>query len=72
MHNTLTKVMDNHDILLTREQILDAVWGRDYPGGDRTVDSHMNRLRSKLGEYRSMLQTVRGMGYKLCRENISE
>lgn len=58
-------LIDNHDIVLSREQILDAVWGRDYPGGDRTVDSHMNRLRSKLGVYRNMLQTVRGSGYKL-------
>lgn len=61
----LIYLIDNHDIVLSREQILDAVWGREYPGGDRTVDSHMNRLRSKLGVYRDMLQTVRGSGYKL-------
>ncbi len=65
----LEYLMDNHDIVLSREQILDAVWGRDFPGGDRTVDSHINRLRSRLGNHREMLKTIRGSGYKLCREN---
>ena len=63
----LEYLIDNHDIVLSREQILDAVWGMDFPGGDRTVDSHMNRLRSRLGEHREMLKTVRGSGYKLSR-----
>ena len=58
-------LMDNHDILLSREQILSAVWGIDYSGGDRTVDSHMNRLRSRLGDCRQMIKTIRGCGYKL-------
>ncbi len=64
----LEYLIDNHDIVLTREQILNAVWGMDYPGGDRTVDSHMNRLRTKLNEQRGMLQTIRGVGYKLTEE----
>ncbi len=63
----LEYLIDNHDIVLSREQILDAVWGMDYPGGDRTVDSHINRLRLKLGPYRDMLKTIRGMGYKLMK-----
>ena len=64
----LEYLIENHDIVLSREKILDAVWGMDFPGGDRTVDSHMNRLRSRLGEHREMLKTVRGSGYKLVRE----
>jgi DNA-binding response OmpR family regulator len=66
----LCYLIDNHDVVLSREQILDAVWGREYPGGDRTVDSHMNRLRSKLGVHRNMLQTIRGSGYKLTYKEI--
>ena len=64
----LEYLIDNHDIVLSREKILDAVWGMDFPGGDRTVDSHINRLRSRLGEHREMLKTIRGSGYKLDRE----
>ncbi len=64
----LEYLIDNHDIVLSRERILSAVWGMDFPGGDRTVDSHINRLRSRLGEHRDMLKTVRGSGYKLGRE----
>jgi DNA-binding response OmpR family regulator len=64
----LEYLMDNRELVLSREKILDAVWGMDFPGGDRTVDSHINRLRSRLGEHREMLKTVRGSGYKLGRE----
>ena len=64
----LEYLLDNRDIVLSREQILDAVWGMDFPGGDRTVDSHINRLRSRLGEHREMLKTIRGSGYKLTGE----
>ena len=64
----LEYLVDNHDIVLTREQILNAVWGMNYPGGDRTVDSHINRLRAKLGNHRAILQTIRGSGYKLSKE----
>ncbi len=61
----LEYLIDNHGIVLSREKILDAVWGMDFPGGDRTVDSHINRLRARLGEHREMLKTIRGSGYKL-------
>jgi DNA-binding response OmpR family regulator len=64
----LEYLLDNHDIVLSREKILDAVWGMDFPGGDRTVDSHINRLRSRLGEHREMLTTIRGSGYKLAKQ----
>lgn len=54
----------NNGIALTREQILDAVWGYDYFGDDRTVDWQVKLLRNKLGELRGYLKTIRGVGYK--------
>ena len=56
---------DNKSHVLTRDQILNAVWGYDYEGDVRTVDSHVARLRIKLGNYgNNHLKTVYGMGYK--------
>lgn len=49
---------------LTREQILDEVWGYDYYGDFRTVDTHIKRLRIKLDEKSNLIQTVRGIGYR--------
>ncbi len=49
---------------LTREQILDEVWGYDYYGDFRTVDTHIKRLRIKLNEKSNLIQTVRGIGYR--------
>ena len=49
---------------LTREHILDAVWGPDYYGGHRTVDVHIRRLRTKLPEVTDMISTVHGLGYR--------
>lgn len=54
----------NKDIVLSREKILDAVWGLDYFGDLRTVDTHIKRLREKLGEKAYLIATVRGTGYK--------
>ena len=52
--------------MLTRDQLLNAIWGYDYLGDSRTVDSHIARLRTKLGDYGvSHLKTIYGMGYKL-------
>lgn len=50
--------------VFSREQLLTQVWGFDYLGGTRTVDTHVNRLRSKLGRFDSLLQTVWGFGYR--------
>ncbi len=56
----------NRGIVLNRDRILDAVWGYDYYGDNRTVDSHIARLRTKLGDWGAThLKTVYGMGYKL-------
>ncbi len=61
----LSYLIQNKNAILTRDQILDNVWGGyDYEGTDRTVDSHMNRLRSKLQEAGNYIRTVRGSGYK--------
>jgi DNA-binding response OmpR family regulator len=55
---------ENEGIALSREQILFKVWGFDYEGTDRTVDTHMNRLRNKLGIESDCIKTIRGYGYK--------
>ena len=54
----------NKNIALSREKILNEVWGYDYFGEDRTVDTHVKMLRNNLGKYRDKIVTVRGMGYK--------
>lgn len=62
----LHKLYETPGRVYTREQLLDAIWGYDFEGDSRTVDSHMARLRTKLGEYgNSHLKTVYGLGYKL-------
>ena len=54
----------NPNKVLNRTQILSEVWGYDFYGDDRTVDTHIKMLRSNLGEYRSAIKTVWGIGYK--------
>lgn len=62
----LAHLYENSGLVLTREQLLDAIWGFDYIGDSRTVDSHIARLRTKLGDYGAAhLKTIYGMGYKL-------
>ena len=53
---------------ITREQILNKVWGYDYFGDDRTIDTHIKILRNKLGKYRDSIVTVRSIGYKFIYE----
>ena len=54
----------NEGRVLTREYLLNRVWGFDYFGDTRTVDTHMNRLRMKLGAMENCIQTIRGKGYR--------
>ena len=54
----------NKNIALSREKLITQVWGYDYFGDDRTLDTHMKLLRSSLGDYRKHLVTVRGVGYR--------
>ena len=56
--------MRNQGILLSRGRLLDHVWGYDYEGDERTVDTHVKNLRLKLGEHAGRLQTVYRMGYR--------
>jgi len=56
--------VQNREIVLTREQILDIVWGYDYEGDLRTVDTHVKQLRAKLQDYSSYIRTIHGTGYK--------
>jgi DNA-binding response OmpR family regulator len=59
----------NNGIVLTRDKILDYIWGMDYFGDYRTVDSHVKRLREKLGEAAYLISTIRGVGYKFEAQN---
>ena len=56
--------MDNQGIALSREKILNSVWNYDYFGDARTIDTHVKKLRSKLGSYGGYIKTVWGIGYK--------
>lgn len=56
-------LMENHDIVFTREHLLETVWDYGYDGGTRTVDVHVQTLRQKLGECGALIKTVRGVGY---------
>ncbi|MFS0839118.1 response regulator transcription factor [Paenibacillus sp. 1P03SA] len=65
----LALLLSNLKRAFSREELLDLVWGMDYAGGTRTVDIHIQRLRTKLGEtYQNVLQTVYGVGYKAVGE----
>jgi len=59
----LSYLLENKGIVVSRDQLLDRVWGLDYPGGTRTVDVHVAQLRSKLGRP-ALIRTIRGIGYK--------
>ncbi len=58
-------LLQNQNRVLTREQLLNRVWGYDFDGESRTVDVHIRTLRQKLGEYGKYIETVRGVGYKI-------
>lgn len=60
----LTYFMENKDIALSRERILNHVWDYDYFGDARTIDTHVKKLRSKMGEKGQYIKTIWGMGYK--------
>lgn len=63
-YDLLLYLVRHKGIVMTRDQILSSVWGYDSFGYDRTVDWQMKLLRGKLGKYRDMIQTIRGVGYK--------
>lgn len=61
----LVYFLENKGIALSREKILNNVWDYDYFGDARTIDTHVKKLRSKLGEKGNLIKTIWGMGYKL-------
>ena len=58
-------LMENSGRVLTRDRILETVWGYDFEGETRTVDMHIKTLRQKLGEAGALIETVRGVGYRM-------
>ena len=60
----LTYFLENRGIALSREKILNNVWNYDYFGDARTIDTHVKKLRSKMGEKGDLIKTIWGMGYK--------
>lgn len=63
-YELLTYFIENKNIALSREQLLSKLWGYDFFGDDRTIDTHIKMLRNNLGKYRDMIVTVRTVGYK--------
>lgn len=62
---TLCLLLENEGIVLTRDRILNKIWGYSFDGENRTVDVHIRTLRQKLGKAGDIIETVRGIGYKI-------
>ena len=67
-YEILSYLIKNKNIAISREQLLSNVWGFDFFGDDRTVDTHIKMLRNNLRKYRDNIVTVRGFGYKYVEE----
>ena len=63
-YELLKYLLDNENIALSRDKILNNVWNYDYYGDSRTIDSHIKKIRHKLGKKGKHIQTIRGIGYK--------
>lgn len=63
-YEILCYFLENENIALSREMLLNKIWGYDFYGDDRTVDTHIKMLRNNLGKYRDLIITVRSVGYK--------
>ena len=63
-YELLKYLLDNENIALSRDKILNTVWNYDYYGDSRTIDSHIKKIRHKLGKKGKYIQTIRGIGYK--------
>lgn len=64
-YQLIKMLAENTGIVLTRDALLNAIWGYDYDGENRTVDVHIRTLRGKLGDSADLIQTIRNVGYKL-------
>ena len=69
-YELLHYLLINADIVLTRDKILETVWGYDYEGESRTLDMHIKRLRQKLGAAGEHIKTIRNVGYKLGNQGV--
>lgn len=67
-YDILVYLIENKNIAISREQLLSKLWGYDFFGDDRTIDTHIKMLRNNLGNYRNLIVTVRGLGYKFSDE----
>ncbi len=63
-YDLLFYLVENKNIVLSREKLLSDIWGYDFLGDDRTIDTHIKNLRNSLGPYRDYIVTARGVGYK--------
>ncbi|EFR32951.1 MAG: response regulator transcription factor [Peptoniphilus harei] len=68
-YDLLVYMVKNKNIALSRDKLLNQVWGYDFYGEDRTVDTHIKMLRNSIKEYRKFIITVRGVGYKFDTRN---
>ena len=68
-YELLKLLASNKGHVFTREALLDKIWGYDYYGGDRTVDVHVRRLRSKIEQSNAYIETVRNIGYKFIKDD---
>ena len=71
-YDLLKYFIDNKNIALSREKLLSTIWGYDFYGDDRTIDTHVKTLRKHLGKYKNMVVTVRGMGYKFQYDEVKK
>jgi len=63
-YDLLFYLVENKNIALSRDKLLSDIWGYDFFGDDRTIDTHIKNLRNNLGRYRDLIVTLRGVGYK--------
>ncbi len=63
-YELLFYLIENRNIALSRDKLLSDIWGYDFFGDDRTIDTHIKNLRNNLGPYRDYIVTLRGVGYK--------
>lgn len=63
-YELLSYLIQNRNIAISRDKLLQDIWGYDFFGDDRTIDTHIKNLRGRLGRYRDKVTTVRGIGYK--------
>ena len=67
-YELLKRLMENQNVVMTRDRLLEEIWGYDFDGETRTVDVHVRTLRQKLGGCGEQIETVRGVGYRMSRQ----